>query len=347
MKSIAFAKPENPTQDQCDQCLNYDKHKADAPAGHDAETCSTCNDSAVHAEKTRKAREAYQKDMESENCFSVDMQKVMLIPKLTSKEHIFVSRIVCFNETFGSGRRDRPNFAVLWHEGLSARKASDVASSYVKFLVKSECSDPILWCDNCSGQNKNWTLYTALVTAVNSDWGPESITLKYLEKGHTFMGADSIHGVISKKMKKCSEIVTFPDLVDVVDSAGKYIKPVVMEVSDFYQFQAGNRARVSKKVTLPKLADIVEVRFVKGSRLFLYRRAFDEETYEGVDFLRPKFSVEDMPKKHEKPRGITEKKQSGILKLLGHVAPVKRKFYLDMSINNSAKDLVVCNDDDA
>ena len=47
--------------------------------------------------------------------------------------------------TFGSGVRDRLNFAIMWHEGLNARKARDVASSYVKFLVKNS-SAAILFC---------------------------------------------------------------------------------------------------------------------------------------------------------------------------------------------------------
>ena len=82
--------------------------------------------------------------------------------------------------TFGSGVRDSPDFAIMWHEGLNARKARDVASSYVKFLVKNS-SAAILFCGVTIAveKNKNWTLhYTALVTAVNSDGRSESITLK-------------------------------------------------------------------------------------------------------------------------------------------------------------------------
>ena len=49
-----------------------------------------------------------------------------------------------------------------------------------------------LWAENCSGQNKNWYLFTSLAQCANK-WGPETITIKYLEKGHTFMAADAIH----------------------------------------------------------------------------------------------------------------------------------------------------------
>ena len=87
----------------------------------------------------------------------------------------------------------------MWHEGIKGRKAGDVASAFVKFLVETGEKMPVLWADNCAGQNKNWVLFTALIATVNNDWGPEDITIKYLESGHTFMAADSVHGVIGKK----------------------------------------------------------------------------------------------------------------------------------------------------
>ena len=152
------------------------------------------------------------------------------------------------------------------------------------------------------------------------------------------------YGLISQKMKKCAEIVTFDDLVDIVDRSGKHVKPVCMSVSDFYEFKPANRARNTKCVSLPLLADLVEIRFVKGSKLLLYRRSFDEETYEGVDFLVRGYCEKRMPPKHEKARGISNKKKSEIVKLLGHVPAAKTKFYLDLDVNNDAKDLVSCNE---
>ena len=45
----------------------------------------------------------------------------------------------------------------------------------------------IFWLDDCSAQNKNWYLYTALLNEVDSEEGYASlVTLKYFEPGHTF-----------------------------------------------------------------------------------------------------------------------------------------------------------------
>jgi len=60
----------------------------------------------------------------------------------------------------------------------------------------------IYWMDNCSGQNKNWCLFTTLVSVVNDPkLAVEDISLKYFEAGHTFMSADSVHHGVEKAMQ--------------------------------------------------------------------------------------------------------------------------------------------------
>ena len=81
---------------------------------------------------------------------------------------------------------------------ISVRKGADVASSYIMLITGSNIPrNIIIWADNCNGQNKNWCLYTALLQRVNT-WGPDTVTLKHLEKGHTFMASDGVHGEESR-----------------------------------------------------------------------------------------------------------------------------------------------------
>ena len=81
---------------------------------------------------------------------------------------------------------------MLWNEAVAGRTAANVACTYLKMLkLVDTVPNVVIWADNCGGQNKNWFLLTALVLCVNS-WGPESVTLKFLEKEHTFMAADNV-----------------------------------------------------------------------------------------------------------------------------------------------------------
>ena len=85
--------------------------------------------------------------------------------------------------------------------------------------------------DNCSGQNKNWVLFTALVQIVNQVFGPERIILRYLTKGHTHNAAEGIHGNFEVKMKKMGKIHDFGDLLTCVNISRKGVNTITMDNS--------------------------------------------------------------------------------------------------------------------
>ena len=57
---------------------------------------------------------------------SVDTKKIIFLPKMTLKEHIFVS-----NEIFASVKEDG-DLVILWHKNISGRLGENVTSSYKK-----------------------------------------------------------------------------------------------------------------------------------------------------------------------------------------------------------------------
>ena len=135
------------------------------------EGCDSCQRFGKHIITAIAAREHYKEDARkdidpNEIIMSVDLQKVMLLPRLPGlKKAIFCKRLVAFNESFvpvGQG--------VLWHEGIAGRSASEVASTFINIVHSSRLRDfkhVTFWADNCSGQNKNWYLFSALVKEVN------------------------------------------------------------------------------------------------------------------------------------------------------------------------------------
>ena len=123
------------------------------------------------------------------------MQKVVLLPRMPGyKLCCFTTRLVTINQTFApigsSKKHNLKRLAVLWNEANAGRKDEDVSSAYVKALLSPNFRDYprwVVWLDNCSGQNKCWTLYTTLIRLLNSEnVNLERITLKYFNAGHTF-----------------------------------------------------------------------------------------------------------------------------------------------------------------
>jgi len=124
---------------------------------------------------------------------SVDLQKVIqVMPRLPGvKMAVFTRRLVVFHETFALLKSLSNTISIVWHEAISGRTADDIASSFITAMKQeSGVKHFTFWVDNCFDQNKNWTLYTAMVSYVNHESGPESITFKYLIAGHTFMSAE-------------------------------------------------------------------------------------------------------------------------------------------------------------
>lgn len=178
-------------EEECEDCIMYETHQHD-----DEQNCEVCLKWTEHKEGAKRSRVAYQADRDREHdpkevYFSVDMQKVIMLPRIPGvKTCVFTKRIVAFHETFAplggkSKRKDNVPVGIIWHEAISGRNAEDVMSAYSKVIRSAayrDCERFIFWADNCTAQNKNWTLFTGMVCEVNQEGGPQSITMKYLEK---------------------------------------------------------------------------------------------------------------------------------------------------------------------
>ena len=95
----------------------------------------------------------------------------------------------------------------------------------------------VFWTDNCSGQNKNWFLYTILVNEANRVNGTvnESV-IKYFEPGHTFMSTDSFQHKVEQGMKKKKRVEDSEDLIDLVKACGKSF---IMDYKSFWLVPPG------------------------------------------------------------------------------------------------------------
>lgn len=278
------------------------------------------------------------------------MQKVLIIPKMSTKNSYFVSRLVVFNETFAplhkTDNGSSENLCVLWHEAISGRCASHVASSYCQVIKKSNpaVTEFLFWADNCSAQNKNWTLYSALIKIVNQDWGANTITIKYFESGHSYMKADSVHGRIGKKWKTTSNVFDMDDLQQLIESADEKNKVMHMSFHNFFEFKDISRKRISNKnkpelLNLPKLHTIKVVQFRKGSNKMFSKTNIDDEEFSESLFARMDL-IKDFPKPVKSATGLNLPKKEKICKDLVPLMPArKRLFWTEMKTSKTAKDL--------
>ena len=310
-------------------------------------------DHETHKRNYRLAREAYESDKVNHphHSFSVDMEKVLLLPHMPQyKEAIFTRRLVTFNETFARLGADEAPLAVLWNEAIAGRKDENVTSSWIKAIEHlaggyiQNSREIILWADNCGAQNKCWTLFTALCWLVNSSSPLDTITVKYLESGHTFMSADSFHHKVELSIKQSKMLYHFQDFVSAVERAGT---PLVMAPHDFKSWPKSFGTSSQCKAERPLLEEVRVVCFQRGCTEMLFKNEHDDLVYQRATFLRRK---EDRSIKQgcsiawsqEGSRGLmTAKKADIVNKLCPLMTPDKRSYWIDLPVKDGIPDLNV------
>ena len=358
-------------EEECEQCVEYGVHikRDEYEKGQskivnslltsivnqvecDVDGCTICAEYRDHQQKQNIARFEYKKDLNlykptnGEIVAAVDMQKVIMLPRMPGiKKAIFTKRLTTFHMTFaplgGRGRDGKP-IGIIWNESISGRHDEDVTSTYIKYIT--DCmrnrTQVTIWADNCSAQNKNWTLFTALVQLVNDESKIcEKVTIKYFEPGHTWMAADSFHRSVEQVMKRRKTVFDFREFEDVINDANGVA--VKMSFSDFRNYKS--KLSHASTTNYPRLENIVVVEFRKGCSWMFWKEDMRLVEFQQGEFLQKKF-VKTMTQEEfnarSYPRGIPESKKKNILSKL---CPMMDKQYQQFWMNiptNDVEDLV-------
>ena len=339
--------------EQCELCLAHEKAEHEHLSD---ESCSECDRWKEHVKRAQLSRESYQRDCSTDwpsyvSVRSVDLQKVIMLPRIPGVKTIaFTKRLIAFHETFaavGKVKTNKPsNISVVWHEGLAGRSAVEIASCFYTLV---ECERDVthfhLWADNCTAQNKNWCLYSCLVQLVNSPFHQvQEIILNYLETGHTFMSADSVHAGVEKEIRKqpSGNVYDFDDFVEIIQNSNS--KKVVAIKAQLETFRAWKKLHSQTKLkSAPKLAELRKVKFIRGKKVIFYKLSHNqEEEFVELDFLKQKANISILPPPmRNKPRGIPAEKKRNILSHLCQYMPVSReRFWTNLEESEDVEDLV-------
>ena len=139
--------------------------------------------------------------------------------------------------------------------------------------------------DNCNAQCKNWYIYTSLAVFINSSASElVEITLKYFEKGHTFMSADSYHHMVEKLMNDMGSVFDFDEWIKALNQHGR---AVILQGEDCLKVKRG--LSQGKHVSMPHIEDIQQAQFVKGSSKLFWKESMEDESYSHSEFLQVKY----------------------------------------------------------
>lgn len=346
-------------QEECEICEKFIIHNPQREMIRHRH-CQECKNYEEHHERYILARKKYEDDADSQTqrknnpetlIFAVDLEKVIMLPRMEEfKTAMFCPRLIVFNQSFVPVGDKHVHdmgltFAALWHEAISGRRKEDIISCFGVFFEQNrDLKHIILWLDNCAAQNKNWTLYSYLVYLVNSaEVNFESITLRYLETGHTFMAADEFHHRVERSLKTKKRVYDFEDFCKAVSDTGFRTMVKKMGVQDFYDYEdCSSTYKIKNSNPRAYMNNISEAKFRRGSNLLFYKRSHGTDEYFELDFLKLKNIKEGIPPPQQKlvPRGITSERKSAILTKLGPLMPTNRRvFWETLPVNDRAVDL--------
>ena len=263
-----------PKKDQCDVCCAFKTKNI------------TEEEYLLHQSKKEKARNEKEKDKaaasDQQVVLTMDMQAVLLAPKLNASAVYYKTKLCCHNFTLYN-LKSRDVMCFFWHEGQGGLTGDVFATCvYNHLLQNEECSRAnqiTIYSDGCGYQNRNVTLANALLHF--SEGERKTITQKFLTKGHTQMEVDSAHSLVERKIKG-KEIYTPAGYISAIKEARPSKPFEVQELQhtffiDFDLKDAGYRSiRPGHKSGDPLLIDVVALQYRPEGNIY-YKIDFDND----------------------------------------------------------------------
>lgn len=157
------------------------------------------------------------KSDDSLETLTYDMQKTLPIPKLSTSIAYYKRQLNLYNLGIHSGSTGRGQFN-LWLENEASKGTQEVGSClklHIESIVKP-IKKLILWSDSCGGQNRSIKLVLMMMHLLQNHRTLETISMRYLKSGHSFMPNDSEFGEAESALKRLDNIFTDEQYIEVM-----------------------------------------------------------------------------------------------------------------------------------
>ncbi|KAE8740383.1 hypothetical protein FOCC_FOCC014121 [Frankliniella occidentalis] len=205
-----------PRKDQCEVCNKWKNAK------NQVERREMINDYSTHIQnkklvyKLKKEDKASASESKCVACF--DLQKVLTCPRSETSLFFYRNKLSLFNFTIFD-LRIKEGHCYLWTE-VDAKKGSNEIGSNVYHFIQTKVEEGIkeftFWSDAPSGQNRNRMVFSMyMIAAAKCNI---KITHRFLESGHSYSEADSMHARIENESNR-REIFTPEEWITLIEEA--------------------------------------------------------------------------------------------------------------------------------
>lgn len=152
-----------------------------------------------------------------------DLQKILPLPKSPTNILFYMRNLTMFNLGVHDGSTGNGYFHT-WLETEAGRGPQEIASSVLKFLqtnLKKTAETLILWCDSCSGQNRNFILTAMLHHFLSTQLTLKTILIRFLVSGHSYMSCDRDFACVEKAVRKTEKIFLPSEYIKIMKDCNK------------------------------------------------------------------------------------------------------------------------------
>lgn len=179
-----------------------------------------------------------------------DMQKILQAPKVPTGIIYYKRQLNLYNFGIHVGSSGQGIFNI-WLEFEASKGTQEVGSSLKKYIesIRRPIKRLILWSDSCGGQNRSIKLVLMMIHILHNHRSLQSISLRYLQSGHSYLPNDSEFGDAECYMKQYPEIYTDEQYIDLMKNCRTEKKFIVNRMSskDFFSVKNLEAAITNRK----------------------------------------------------------------------------------------------------
>lgn len=286
--NYSFHKPKKDTCYTCERYRNSD----------DKEILQEAYDE--HIINKKRAREEKEADKEEAKInsklrvFTFDLQSVLTSPCSNVSSLYYSRKFASFNNTFFD-LASKEGYCFLWDETQGQRGSDEIGTTIIKMLSSFEenVTDVILYSDCCGGQNRNRYIAALLFYAIRK-FNLNTITIKYLESGHTQMEADCMHSTIERAKRNIS--IYSPEEWPTILRLSRRKQPYIVERMFWYDIydikewfsRLGHTFKKNNENNSVNWLKIKQIKVEKvNPNLLLYKEKWDSE-WQTIDIMERK-----------------------------------------------------------
>lgn len=265
-----------PKKDRCDTCCGYETTNIEEEVYQQ----HVAKKERARIEK-RNDKEACQNQGSDVSVWTMDLQAVLLAPRLLASALYYKTKLAVHNFTMYNLKNGNV-ICYVWNESEGEITANNFASCLINFLENLIKEEPhlktiILYSDGCGYQNRNTLLSNAILYFTQKY--KITVIQKYLEKGHTQMEVDSVHSTIERQIGKRS--IFYPgDYISIMQECRPSKPYKIHELTyeffkDFRHIKFVESIRPGKVVGDKQVHDMKAIKYSNGQ--LLYKCDYSEE----------------------------------------------------------------------